>query len=294
MTIRTVATLLSIEFVPFLGNRDFQPGTVARTRFDHQVSADGPDSFLDDRRTAMKTVQLTQRQTAAKRKTLSIVVNDQSPQTVLGTEAHVNGLGTAVLSNVDQPFLHHPDEFPAGGGRKRHLFQFRHEPRIDSSIAAKTFYDLGHKVKELIGADFDWPHALHQFPQIQHLFAEQVLDAVQFRSLGAAVGTAPQHIDLHLNANERLNRSVMQFPRHAGPFHCARARPQPPEQVNRIKSRGDLPQDVLGEPQFALPVPPKPAIDQNQPARPFASDFQFDYDKRVYSAHRRGQIPRFD
>src|SRR3974377_281051 len=164
MTIRTVATFLSIEFVPFLGNRNPQPGTVARTRFDHQVSADGPDSFLDYRRTAMKAVQLTQRETAAKRKTLSIVVNDQSPQPVLGAEAHVNGLGAAMLSNVDQPFLYHPDEFPPGGRGKRDFFQFRHEPRIDSSVAAKTFYDLRHKVKELIGAHFDRPHALHQFP----------------------------------------------------------------------------------------------------------------------------------
>src|SRR3974390_165065 len=164
MTIRTVPTLLSIKLVPFLGNRDFQSRTVARTGFDHQISTDGPDSFLDDRRAPMKTVQLAQRQTAAKRKSLSIVVDHQSPKTVLSTKAHVNGLGTAVLSNVNQPFLHHPDEFPTGGGRKRYLVQFRHEPGIDSSITAKTFYELRHKVKELIRAHFDWPHALHQFP----------------------------------------------------------------------------------------------------------------------------------
>src|SRR5271169_6477011 len=118
MTMRTVATLSSIELVPFLRNRNFQPRTVAGTRLDHQIATNSPNPFLDHCRAAMKIVQFGERQSAGERKSMSIIVNHQLPQAVLRSKSHVDRRGTAVLPDVNQALLHDPGQFPAGRSRQ--------------------------------------------------------------------------------------------------------------------------------------------------------------------------------
>src|ERR1035441_2634656 len=108
MTIRTVATLLSIEFVPFLRNRNFQPRTVARARLEHQIATNGPNSFLDDRRTAVQIVKFGKRQPAGELKPTTIIVDYQLPQAILCAKPDIDRPGPTMLSNIHQAFLHYP------------------------------------------------------------------------------------------------------------------------------------------------------------------------------------------
>src|SRR6516164_8999617 len=158
MTIRTVATLLSIEFIPFLRNRDFQPRTVTRTRLDHEIAANGPNSLFDHRRAAVEIIQFSQSQPTAEREPLSIVVDYQLPQPVLCPKTDVYRSGLAVLANVDQAFLNDTHKFAARRGRQSYLLQFGNEAHVHTSVVAKTFYELSDKVKKLLWPNF---HRLH-------------------------------------------------------------------------------------------------------------------------------------
>src|SRR5208337_1238183 len=166
MTIRIEGSFLSIGFQPFLWNSDFQPGTTARSRFNHHVPTNSPDPLLDDGRPPAKIVELTQGESASKWKSPAVVINYQLPVPVLRPEAHQRRMRSAVLTNIDQALLYHPGQLAASRRRHRYFLQLRQETRGDSSVSGETFYELGNKVKKLIRTNVNRPHGLHQFTEV--------------------------------------------------------------------------------------------------------------------------------
>ena len=146
-------------------------------------------------------------------------------------------MGSAVLAHVHQRFLHNAHQFPAGSWRKRNFLQLRDEAHIDAGVSGKTFYEFGHKVKQLMRSDIDRAHALHQLAQVQNLLAQQALNALKFVGL-RAIGAAPaQNIHLHLDTDERLDRGVMQLASDPGPLGRAGSRAERAKQIHRIQDR---------------------------------------------------------
>ena len=183
---------------------------MARIGFDYHVSAHGPNSFLDDSRPFAKVVKLGQGEATREGKALAVVVNYQLPPTVLRAKAHDCRLRTAVFPNIDQTFLHHPGQFPAGGRRKGDLLQFRYKTGYDTGVSGKTFYELSDKVKKLMRPNIRRPHRLHQFAEVQDLLAQQFLDTFQLGGEARIIVTATtQHVDLHLDADQRLDHGVV-------------------------------------------------------------------------------------
>src|SRR6516162_5292672 len=121
ITMRTVATLLSIESIPFLRHRDLQARAMPRTRFDYHITADSAHSLFNYCWTPMQVIQFREGEASREAKPATIVVDHQLPESILRTEPDIHRSGATVLSDVNQTFLHDPDQFAARHRRKRNL-----------------------------------------------------------------------------------------------------------------------------------------------------------------------------
>src|ERR1019366_8015049 len=269
ITMRTDSSFLTIRLVSFLWNGDFQLGAVARIRFNHHVSAHCPDSFLDNGRSAAQFVELAQGEAASKRKALAVIVNDQLPRTVLRAKVHHCRLRTAMFPNIDQTLLHHSCQLAAGSGGKGNFLQFGHKPGGHSGVSGKTFYDLGNKVKKLVRPNIGRPHGLHQLAQVQDLLAQQTLDPPQFQGEFRIIGATPaQHVNLHLDADQRLDHGVVQLARHPCPFNRPGTRTKTAKQINRIQRGCNLAHDVLRKTKFTFAPAAHVTVYHHKPAGP--------------------------
>src|ERR1035437_1443224 len=291
MTMRTDGSFLSIGLVSFLWNGDFELGSMARIRFNHHVSVHCPDSFLDDRRSAAEVVELGQGEAAGKRKALAVIVNYQLPRTVLRAEAHHCRLRTAVFPNIDQTLLHYPCQLAAGGGGEGDFLQFGYKLGCNTRISGKTFYELGNKVKELMGPDIRWPHGLDQFAEVQDLLAQQILDPLQLQGELRIIGAVTaQHVDLHLDTDQRLEHRVVQLARHPGPLNRPGTRTKTAKKIDRIQHGANLAQDVLSKTKFTFTPATDVSVYHHKPASPIPSHLMADHQNRLGSRNRHREV----
>ncbi len=174
-----------------------------------------------------RSVELRERKTSSEWEAVSVIVQYQLPQTILRAEAHNRRLRATVLADVDQAFLYNPHQFPAGSRRKRNFLQIGDEAYGNASVSGEAFHEIGNKVKKLMRSDVDRTHSVHQVAKVQDLVPQQTLDAFQFPgNHWIVMVTTTQHIDLHFDADQRLNRRVVQFARDSGAFagSCAGTR----------------------------------------------------------------------
>src|ERR1035437_3731906 len=291
MTMRTDGSFLSIRLVSFLWNGDFELGSVARARFQHHVPAHRPDPLLDDGRSAAQVVELAQGEAAGKRKALAVIVNYQLPRTALRAEVHHCRLRAAVFANIDQTLLHNPCQFTAGGCGKGDFLQFGDKPSGHPGVSGKTFYELGDKVKELMRPNIGRPHGLHQFAKIQDLLAQQTLDPLQLggklRVMGAA---AAQHINLHLDTDQRLDHGVVQLARYPGAFHRSGPGTKMAKQINGVQRGSNLAHDVLGKTKFQFAPPADVTVDHHKTPSPVSSHLMAYHQDRIGPRDRHRQM----
>ena len=86
--------------------------------------------------------------------------------------------------------------------------------------------EIGEVLEEMARVDRQRPHVLNQIAQLDDLAPQHLLDVTELRRRGVALGLrqAPPHVDLHLEADERLNDAVVQLARDARALGRAAAR----------------------------------------------------------------------
>ena len=107
------------------------------------------------------------------------------------------------------------------------------------------------------GVHVDGLHLLHQFPQLEHFFAQQALDPAQFATdRPIRLGLSPHYVHLHFHRNERLHRTIMQFPGDSRALDRAGPPAQPVQEVHVIDRRPYLPHQAQQKSQLLLPLSP--------------------------------------
>src|SRR5215470_12620359 len=109
-----------------------------------------------------------------------------------------------MLSHVDQALLHDADELAADFLREFNLLDLADEFRGNSSFAAKAFDRVGQEAEQTVRVYLEGFHLLHQFAELENLFAQELLYASEFAVDGGDLrrGLAAQNIELHLDADQ--------------------------------------------------------------------------------------------
>src|SRR6267142_3858106 len=205
----------------------------AGRRIDGKLRARDARAFLDDGRTDAPLLHLARREAPLELEPLPVVFDDQRAG-VIGVgqpDQHVSR--AAVLADVDERLLDDPRQFERGRCGQRDGTTIADEARRDAGVAAEAFHERGEDVGELIARlELDGTERLHQLPERKDLALQQLLHVAELRGhVGRAERrAAAERLDLHLDAEERLDGAVVQLARDARPFDRASARPQTPQQ----------------------------------------------------------------
>src|SRR5579864_6246077 len=202
----------------------------------------------------------------------------------------------AVLAHVYQAFLHNPQHLAANPLWHVQFVEIGNESRVDSRLALKPLDRIFQDSEQTLRVHVDSLHLLHQFPQLQHFFAQQPLNSSQFpvdRPVG--LGLTAHYVYLHLHSNEGLHCAIMQFSRKPGSLRRQCAPPQPVQKVHVIHRRPHLPHHVQQETQFLLFFATPLGIVEEYPSPPLPSREKRNRYQRIKTLrlpqfHQRRQI----
>src|ERR1017187_2310614 len=273
ITIRMELTRLSMTALSGRWNPNLQPSAVSRIRFYREFARKQANPFPDHSRSLSRGIQFSLRHCSRKRETPPIVLHRQLQFVRSLSQAHQHVARAGVLAHIHQALLHDASQFPAYLLRQFDALELADELRGNPRLTPEPLHHIGNKAQKPVGVHLERLHLLHQFTQLQHFFAEQFLDAPQFRIHDRRLcpRLTPQHIDLHFHGNQRLNRAVMQLARKTRAFHRSRPLPQPPHQVDVINRRPHLLREFLQKAQFLFGRTHQLRIEQEYPARPLFS-----------------------
>src|ERR1039457_1059430 len=96
-------------------------------------------------------VQFGTRKSPRKGETGAVVLYHHFPFAVMGSQPHQHLLGTAVLADVDQPFLYDSDQFPANLLGHVQFSNIGDKTRRDAGLALKSFHRISKKSQKSLG-----------------------------------------------------------------------------------------------------------------------------------------------
>src|SRR5450755_270207 len=273
-----------IRQFPASRHRDFQARPLSGIRFYRELAANQAHPLFYYQRPFAQIFHLLLAIATLERKSFAVVLDRQIPPAVICAQAHKGMLGSTMFSHIDQALLHHAQQFAANALWHFKILQVGDEARADSGLALKAFDRIVQHAEQAILVHFDRLHLLHQFAQLQHLLAQQSLDAHQFPTDGLArLALPPHYINLHLHGNQRLHRAIVQFPREARALGRSRSPPHAMQQVNVIDRRTHLPHQAEQEAQFLLLLAPPHRIEKKYSPSPFAAKKKRDRHQRIES-----------
>src|SRR5579872_5661896 len=192
----------------------------------------------------------------------------------------------AVLAHVYQAFLHNPQHLAANSLWHVQFVQIGNESRVDSRLSLKALDRVFQDSEQTLRVHVDSLHLLHQFPQLQHFFAQQPLNSSQFpvdRPVG--LGLTAHYVYLHLHGDQGLHCAIMEFSREPGSLRRQCAPPQPVQKVHVIHRRPHLPHHVQQETQFLLFFSPPLRIVEECPSSPLSSREKRNCHQRIKTLH---------
>ena len=95
----------------------------------------------------------------------------------LDRQTHQRVPCAAVFPHIDQSFLHNAQNLATHTLRHVQVFQVSDESRADSGLPLKSFDRVIQNPEQPLRVDVNGFHLLHQFPQLEHFFAQQPLNS---------------------------------------------------------------------------------------------------------------------
>ena len=88
----------------------------------------------------------------------------------------------------------------------------RDDPHLDAVLSAKPSGELGDDAQNIVTGHFHKPQPQHEVAHVGDVLSELVADLAQSQfGHGLPVGIAPKHLDLHFEADQRLEEAVVQL-----------------------------------------------------------------------------------
>src|SRR5207249_5864507 len=229
---------------------------VTRNGVDRQLAADGPYAFFEHQGAAGR-LELSLGETPGKLKASTVILDHQLPQAALSREADQHAARVAMLTDVHQRLLQDARQLVHQVSRQSDLPDVGDEPGANTGVAAKLVNNQGQAIRELPAVQLERFHALDQVAHVQYLLPQPTVDATEF--VGHAGGVARSLTvgrgNLHFDADESLNDSVVEFPRDPGPLHRHGAGAEAAQAVDGVNRRRQFLGEIVKKAHFRSPFP---------------------------------------
>src|SRR5215469_6659595 len=150
------------------------------------------------------------RQAPCKGESTTVIFHNKRPVLTIRAKPNQHLSRAAVFANIYQTLLHDAGYFAAHLLRHIDLVELRKEACRDSRFSLKPLHRICEETKKPSRVDVERLHLLHKLPELQHLFAQQSLDAAQLlRDRSRLASGAPQDINLHFHRYQGLHSAVM-------------------------------------------------------------------------------------